>query len=220
MTARFRRSYGALVVCGALVAGQALFVSAPVSTTSGNSCAELRVWAQPYQGKTPTLDDMARFDRPHRKAIFNAIAPDARAALWQEQLQRLDRRTDLSATQHALIAEGRALITPALYEHEQASMDAHKQFWTRANAAFLSQADRSAWLDLGSVVTVAPSPVQTSMWDTLATPFRAHANTADCNCNKTTVAFDCGGGTCAVGGCATWVGCGANWAVTCNGTCS
>lgn len=220
MTARFRRSHWALVVCGALVAGQALFVSAPVSTSSGSSCEALRVWAQPYQGKTPALDEMARFDRPHRKAIFNAIAPAVRAALWQEQLQRFDRQPALSPAQHALIAEGRALITPALYEHEQASLDAHAQFWTRANEAFDTPALKAAWLDLGSVVAGAPAPLQTSAWDTLTAPFRAHANTVDCNCNATYPASDCVSAICTKGGCSTWSGCGPNWSAPCNGTCS
>lgn len=220
MTARSRRSHWALVVCGALVAGQALFVSAPVSTMAGGSCAELRVWAQPYEGSTPTLDEMARFDRPHRKAIFNAIAPAARAALWQEQLQRFDRRADLSPAQHALIAEGRALITPALYEHEQASTAAHQAFWSRASQAFDSPDAKRAWLELGSVVASAPAPAQTSAWDTLTAPFRAQANTADCNCATSTGTLDCGGGKCTAGGCANWQGCGPNWTTMCNGTCS
>jgi hypothetical protein len=219
MTAGSRRSHWALVLCGALVAGQALFVSAPVSTTSGSSCAELRVWAQPYQGTAPTLDEMARFDRPHRKAIFNAISPAARAALWQDQLQRAGSRPDLSAAQRALIAEGRTLITPALYEHDQASMDAHQQFWARASQAFTSVEDKRVWLELGSVV--ASAPASTSAWDTLTAPFRAQANTADCNCSTSNANFDCGIGVkCTSGGCTNWQGCGPSWTAECNGSCN
>src|SRR5690349_4974055 len=115
-----RRSTMALAICcGVLLASQALLVSVPTSASStGSSCVELKRWAQSYQGTAPTLEQLARYDRAHRVAIFNAVSPQVRASLWQEQLRRFDQRQDLSIAQHELIAEVRAVTVPQLYTHE------------------------------------------------------------------------------------------------------
>src|SRR5262249_8608636 len=114
-----RRSFVAFAICcGVLLASQALLVSVPASgAASGSSCTEVRRWAQSYRGTSPTLDQLARYDRPHRIAIFNTVSPQVRAALWQEQLRRFDQRADLSLEQHQLIAEARELLTPEAYAH-------------------------------------------------------------------------------------------------------
>ncbi len=93
-----------------------MFVAIPSSATSESACDALRRWAHAYEGTSPTLDEVARFDRAHRVAIFNAISPTVRASLWQEQLRRFNHQSDLTDAQRTLIAEGIALTTPALYQ--------------------------------------------------------------------------------------------------------
>jgi hypothetical protein len=224
MTVGSRRSQWALVVCGVLVAGQALFVSAPVSTTAaiaGSTCETLRVWAQAYQGTSPALDDVAHFDRAHRVAVFNAIAPEARAALWQEQLRRFDRQPGLSTAQHAFIAEARELTTPAFYRKDAAAVAAFEHFWSRADRAFTDREQRRAMFDIGSVAIdtriTRQSLQSSSAWDKLTGAFQASAGTATCECSITyqDCSSGCGGG----GSCSSTTGCGPLGNSTCNGVC-
>ena len=71
-----RSTLALAICCGVLLASQALFVTIPASGASGSStCSELRRWAQSYRGSSPTLEQLARYDRPHRIAIFNTSQP-------------------------------------------------------------------------------------------------------------------------------------------------
>src|SRR5688572_16791158 len=136
MTPVFRfvhRCSRALVVCGLLLASQAFVVSAPRSSASDTHCSSLRRWAHAFEQSSLTLDQIARFDRPHRLAIFSAVTPSVRASLWREQLRRFESRPDLTDAQRALVAEGRTLVTPALYERQPAAMAAYQTFWSRAS---------------------------------------------------------------------------------------
>jgi hypothetical protein len=206
------------VVCGVFAAAQALLVSASVSVPTAKSCSELRAWARPFAGTSPSLDDIAGFDRPHRLAVFNAVSPTIRASLWQDQLRRFDRWSDLSAPQHALIGEAIALTTPAVYEQEPAATAAMRQFHAQAMPAFTSIPHRRAWTDLGSVVTGAQPPQQPpSAWARLAGAFSVSAaGTANCDCAA-------GHGDCArcvTGGCSgAPTGCGPGGGYPCNGVC-
>jgi hypothetical protein len=213
----FRRSTTALVVCcGLLLASQALFVSLPTSAASASSCAELRRWAQPFTHTAPTLDQLAGYDRPHRVAIFNAVTPAVRSALWQEQLRRFDQRTDLSFSQHALINEARALTTPAFYNRDQAAQQTFLQFWSRADKAFTSPDQRRPWFTLASESDAPQLRLTISMWDRLANPFVARADNVFCECS-TGWGGECS--SCHVTGCTQFVGCGPTGGWTCNGSC-
>ncbi len=173
MTPVFRliaRSSRALVVCvcGLLLASQAFVVSAPRSSASDTHCSSLRRWAHAFENTSLTLEQIARFDRPHRLAIFTAVPPSVRASLWQEQLRRFESQPELTAAQRALVAEGRTLITPALYEREPAAMAAYQKFWSRAETSFVSFDQRRGWGDLGSMAgAAAPAarrPVRRRSW--------------------------------------------------------
>src|SRR5690348_590340 len=102
-----------LVVCSALMVS----FSSPSSSVSASSCAELLEWARPLAGTAPTLDDMGRYDRGHRRALFNVLTPTVQAALWREQITRFAAQPGLSPTQRSLAREGIGLHTPALYQH-------------------------------------------------------------------------------------------------------
>ncbi len=97
-------------------------------------------WATEHERTTPapTLDELAKFDRGRRVAIFNAVSAEVKASLFQEQLRRFSQRADLTATQRELIAEGLTLITPALYRQEPAASQSLRLFWARAEPSFNS----------------------------------------------------------------------------------
>jgi hypothetical protein len=188
-----------------LVIGSAFVLCSPLSSVSANSCAALRAWAQPLAETVPTLDDMAGYDRAHRRALFNVLAPDVKAALWREQITRFSERPELTPTQRALAREGVSLHTAALYEREPAARQAHAAFWQRAAAAFADPLSQRAWTDLGTSFT-APAPARTAQ------------NYCDCKMGGGT--GQCGGvsrGNPA--GCTAVSGCGVSGTETCNGMC-
>jgi hypothetical protein len=156
-----------------------------------------------------TLDQIARFDRPHRLAIFSAMTPSVRSSLWQEQLRRFESQSDLTATQRALVAEGRTLATQAFYERQPAAMAAYQLFWARAEGAFVSFEHRRAWGDLGSVAG-AQAVAQKSK----------KANADYCQCSTATGGFDCGGVACFGADCQGFPGCGPSGGGWCNGICN
>jgi hypothetical protein len=215
-----RRSTVALAICcGVLLASQALLVSVPMSAAAGSSCTELRRWAQSYRGTSPTLEQLARYDRAHRVAIFNAVTPEVRAALWQEQLRRFDQRPDLSMSQHNLIAEARNLVTPALYTHDPAATTAFETLTPRIKQAFTVKEHKQMWTTVGFTGLVAAQPQTATLLDKLTGPFVVHAQTDFCECNTSSGAFECWSGVCISNGCNWQNGCGIGGGSTCNGMC-
>jgi hypothetical protein len=204
MTSMSRRFARAAVCCVLLVFSPIVLVSS--SSTPERSCDTLRRWAAPYRGTSPTLDALAPFDRGHRLAIFNAITPEARAALWREQLARFGRAPHLSDAQRALVREAITLTTSALYAGDRRAADASAALWTRAQSAF-DRDDRAYWLVLGAGL---PGP-------SLATT----AQRSDwCECNNGYGWLECESGLCFGGGCDEWLGCGPNGGHSCNGRCA
>ncbi len=188
-----------LVVCAALMVS-----FSPSSSVSASSCAELLAWAQPLAGTAPTLDDMGRYDRAHRRALFSVLTPAVQAALWREQIASYGRRAERSPQQRARAMEAMTLLTPALYRHEPAARRAFDAFWTRASAAFGDAASQRAWSDLGGLASTS-APV--------------HATETDCNCKVGGGTGQCGGVSCGRGSCALVSGCGVSGLQTCDGLC-
>ncbi len=201
MATRSRRALRvfALILCVFMVS------FSPSSSVSATSCAALLAWAQPYSGTSPTLDDIGRLDRAHRRALFSVLTPGVKAALWQDQLHRFSNRADLSTEQRALINEARKLATPAFFAHDAAQTKLFQAFWPRVEKAFTSREHMRAWSDVGSVVSI----------DKLAV-----TENSVCQCNNGTPNYDCGGGSCPSGGCTQTGGCGPLGNLTCNGKCS
>lgn len=206
------KSRRVLVVCGVLAIGQAVFLSLPTSAKTETPCEALKRWAHAaYEGKTPTLDQLAQFDRPHRIAIFNVVTPAVRAGLVQEQLRRFSERTDLSPTQRDLIEEGRSLATPSLYAKDPASVQSYKSFWAKADKQFTRKDQRQPWFDLGSVAMPPVAPVLTATMS-------PDAAFGFCGCSQAW--NDCAGtGSCLSASCSSWTGCGPSLAFTCDGKC-
>lgn len=199
-----RRPLRALVAFSLFVTGLVTMVAMPTAATTENPCTTLKTWAAVYRGVSPSLDDLARFDRAHRIAIFNAVTPAVRASLWQEQLRRFDQRTDLSAAQHALLQEAAAVTTPALYAREPQAVAAHEAFWAKAEQAFTTPRDRRVMFDLGAV---APT------FDATA------ARGVSCNCSRSS-SGECDGACSATSACSMFVGCGPSGTSMCNGMCN
>jgi hypothetical protein len=201
MTAIPRHSSRALLLCALVFASQTIVMT----STPTKPCETLRRWAHQYEGTRPTLDALAPFDRGHRLAIFNAVRPDTRAALWREQLERFSQSPQLSNAQRALVREGIALTTPALYAGDKAAAAALAAFWPRAQAAF-NRDERAYWLVLGAGLS-GPSTVAT-------------AGESDwCECNNGYGWLECESWLCPGGGCDEWLGCGPNGGHSCNGRC-
>jgi hypothetical protein len=201
MTPIPRRSSRTLVLCALVLASQTIVTTSPPQ----KPCETLRRWAQQYAGTRPTLDDLAPFDRAHRLAIFTAIRPDARAALWREQLTRFESQPDLTASQRALVREGIALTTPALYSGHKAAAASLALLWTRVEPAF-SRTQLSAWVTLGSVLSAAAAPATTG-------------NEGFCECSSAYGWLHCESMSCPSAGCEEWLGCGPNGGNVCNGYC-
>lgn len=218
MSQRFGVSRRLLAACTLILTSQALFVSTPTSAVSDDraaSCAELARWAEAYEGTSITLDEFARFDRAHRIAIFNAVSPDVRAALVQDQLRRFRERPDLSDTQRSLIGEALTVTTPALYGGDVAAKKAATELWTQADRTFTSIEHRRGLSDLGSVVVVAERSAAGVMSGALPSSL---ALGLTCNCHFGTQE-ECPG-ACSWGGCGTTPnGCGPGWGFPCDGRC-
>jgi hypothetical protein len=214
MTPVHRRSCRAIALCGAILASHALFVSRPMSATSESTCEQLRSWARAYEQAPPTFDELTKFDRAHRIAIFNAVSPAARASLAQEHLRRFAQRADLSETQRAFVVEAIALATPALYQRDPAAKQAFRQFWSRADKAFPTREHRRGWFDLGSAGTTPRFSTAANTNDKQR-PARPSSNFCECSTDWD----DCWIGTCLSASCDWWYGCGPDFEDPCDGFC-
>jgi hypothetical protein len=182
MTAIARRSIRTLVALGVCTLTPVLLVSFRTSATSSNStardssCTELREWARQFEGTTPTLETLARYDRAHRLAIFTVATPEVRSALWREQLRRVAQQSEWSAQQRALITEAIELATPAMYTKNPVAREAAVKYWTRAQPVFPAGEQRRLLFEIGGPT---PRPgatvVKPTLWDRMTTPFRASA---------------------------------------------
>ena len=217
-----RRSLATAAVCGLLVCAQIVIVSLPTTATSASSssCSALRAWAAPYRTSAPTLDRLAGLDPSHRRAIFSAVTPEVRAALWREHLRRSASQPDMSTEQQILLTRALTLATPSLYRQDPTATSAVDALWHEAMKSFMTPADRRIWFDLGSVSTPQASTT-VSLWDRIARPFRARAQeTVFCNCNFSYGWLECTSGFCGGGTWTLFFGCGPLGNKDCNGLCS
>jgi hypothetical protein len=222
MTAIARRSIRTLVALGVCTLTPLLLVSFRTSATSSPSsadasCNALHEWAKVYKGTTPTLETFTPFDRAHRVAIFDALTPDVRSALWQEQLHRVVQRPDLSVQQRDLIKEAIGLATPAMYAKDPATRQAAVEHATRAKAAFSSAEQRQWVYQLGGPISRPARAAAPTMWDRLASPFHASAQPAPwCECSFSWQdCWPCIGSMCRW----QWDGCGPYGWFECDGIC-
>lgn len=214
MTLKHVSSRRVVATIGLLAVGIALFIPLPMSASSESACEAMARWATAYERETPapTFDEFASFDRAHRVAIFNAVTPDVRASLFQEQLRRFSQRPDLTAAQRALIAEGLTLITPSLYRKEPAASQSFRRFWSRAESSFTSPDQRRPWMDIGN-----SSASSSHVFSALDKPLSVSRLGEPCECNFSWQ--DCGSWSCMETNCNQQSGCGSGGAYTCDGIC-
>lgn len=214
-----RRSVWALVT-GALVASQVFVVSLPAASTSvSSSCAVLRQWAQPYARQPPTLDQLARFDRRHRLAIYNVVTPAARSSLWQEQLRRFAQQPDLSIAQQAMLRDAIGTLTPAYYaQDDDLRRAAAHRLWSKAEGLFTTAAQRRAWFDIGAMAIVQTTAAP-SFTDRLVGSMVVNAQAPFCECSDSFGWLECYPGHCVSSFCQEWQGCGPAGGDECLGVC-
>lgn len=217
MTSVPRRSLRALVVCAIALATPAFTVSGP---TPAANCETLIKWARmQYANRPPTLAQLATFDRPHRLAIFTAIAPEARAALWRAQLTEFSARAELTNAQRAFVEEVLSATTPAIYAEDSATRhERGRHYAGRAAQLFPARAQLAAFYDLGSTAIAAqPAP---SLIERLSPSFVAAAQYPYCQCSIESPWQECGGVPCVGAACQGWNGCGWEGWYGCNGNCA
>lgn len=216
MTSAPRRSLRALVVCAIALATPAFTVSHSAPT---ENCETLLNWARTqYANHPPTLAQLATFDRPHRLAIFTAIAPEARAALWRAQLATFSASVDLTAAQRSFIEEVISTTTPAIYAQDAATrQERGRRNAERAAQLFTSRAHLAVFYDLGGTAIAAP-PVP-SLIERLTPSCVASAQYPYCQCSIESPWPECGG-PCVGATCQGWNGCGWQGWYDCNGNCA
>ena len=86
---------------------------------------EIQAWIERHRDDLPqTLDEVARYPIPFRKAIVFAVSPETRVSLWGEHLSTfLAPGSELSAEQQAAIRESIALL-PEIFGSERGTDDA------------------------------------------------------------------------------------------------
>jgi hypothetical protein len=221
-----RRSIRACVIGGLLFAGPVFFVALPAPANSeSSSCESLQRWARARYERTapPTLEAIAQFDRAHRKAIFNAISPEARSALWHDQLGRFAERGDLTSAQQAAVGEALQTVTPALYAQDVTTrQQASKRLWSQVGSLFTDREQARVWFDLGYVVPrTAKSQTPGPLWDRFIGPFQANAQAPFCDCSVSYGNVECyGAGSCVGAYCQMWQGCGPIGLDACVGKCT
>lgn len=215
-----RRSLRACVLGVLLAASPALLDSASRAAPTDTSCAALHHWAQQYRDASPSLEQLARFDRAHRIAIFNAVPATVRAGLWREQLRRFRAWPDLSGGQRAAIDDRLMQINQTIYE-QAAERAATRPAWTRIAPLFPRVEQRRVWFDLGAVVSVE-GVAAPSLYDRLGRPFRTATlgPTTWCECSFAYGNVECYPGGCASSPCTQKTGCGFTGTDTCSGMCS
>lgn len=216
MTPALRVFVRTLPACG-IAAAVIAFVTPVPAATSPSLCATLKVWAeQNYRGASPSLDEIARFDHPHRLAIFTAVAPEVRAGLWKEQLRRAANRADLTAEQRRLLIDAQALATPTAYVKplkDQKEMSASlRDFTTRAKAAFTTPEHRRLLIDIGASAGAAGMRPPSG-------PFGKTAQVPWCQCSGASYDWDCLGAPCDDAPCQGFWGCGMMQQFYCHGMC-
>jgi hypothetical protein len=187
--------------------GQSL-LSGSTSTTPKpvKPCVALQAWAHAYVHAPLTLDEFARFDRPHRVALFSEISPAARAGMMREQLRRLVQRSDLTEAQRALIVEAIPLTTPALYEDDPVARKTFDTYWARASKVFTPLPQARDWFQIGGRVQTT-SPALSTNEDGI------------CRCYTADPWPDCLDSLCDAAACQFRTGCGWGGSHFCNGLC-
>jgi hypothetical protein len=219
------RSNRPILIAMIVMASQVGPASLPGShSPSPMNCREARQWAEAHASTLPrTLDAFARLEGARRRAAFTVISAADRAQLWQEQLTRFQRRTDLTIETRALTAEALAVLGPEAYQPSGEARDAARRVAERLARTFMRDEHRRAFADLGYLARPAEeTAAATSVLGFLSPSVAAQPNFY-CECSFFAPGnWDCGDLVCSfywLDMCWKWIGCGPLGIYECDSLC-
>ncbi len=90
-----------------------------LSVPSGepDSCASVQAWVEQNRARLPTdYDKVGQLPWTYRRAVFGALSPATRSALFQSHYERYaQEHTDMSSAQRAVLEHAKELMTPDVY---------------------------------------------------------------------------------------------------------
>ncbi len=211
-----RRVAIALVV--SITLGIVVFEAAAASRSL--PCERAAAWVKAHPGSLPrTLGEVEAFPIEYRRAIFDALSPADRAALWREQLRRIGARPGITNEQRAVIDLALSLATAENYGNQQRPRPELREQILRA---FPDRRARQAFGELGSTQptysTVAANVVRVREFLVASATVLAQGEVQiQCACQ---LGDDwCWSGTCKSAKCEKGGHCGTLWWDPCDGMC-
>ncbi|MCP3104283.1 bacteriocin fulvocin C-related protein [Myxococcus sp. K15C18031901] len=174
---------------------------------NAQECVEAEAWVRANTNQLPTTyNDFSQHSMAYRKAIFAALPPEARSALWRQHFEHyLAAHPGLDEAQTEFIQELIALAAPSLFA----------KVATQANQKgpdFSKQKE--------AAVKLFGTTEATLLLATLGPQEKLAGNKANCTCNTiddwcVTPTLCTRGTTCTI----VLTGCGSVWLQPCNGDC-
>jgi len=175
--------------------------------------------------------EIERYPAQYRRAMMTALTPEDRAAAWQAQFDRyVDTHPGLSVDERAVVAEARALLTPAAFTPplSQDLSDHVDATFKRTVEVLGDAAAKELFVTLGPADPGSANalPLRQRLADSVRSWRVASARRTGCNCN---IDID----TCDIGqdpwlACSelytcqfdlSWPMCGPLWSWACTGWC-
>jgi len=166
------------------------------------ACAEAAAWVRAHANALPTtLAGYSRYSRLYRRAIYDALPPATREAMWREQLEGYLRPgTPLTEPQQAAVRRVMAQLPALTAAHPDRALS--RQLRTQLSAQFDRPLLRQVFLRLG------PTPPDEVAADARR-PLCDCADDGECSLGE----------TCKPVLCSFTTGCGVGGADTCWGVC-
>jgi hypothetical protein len=166
------------------------------------ACAEAAAWVRAHPGALPTtLAGLSRHSKLYRRAIYDALPPATREAMWREQLEGYLRPgSPLTETQKAAVRQVVAQLPALTAVHPDQALA------RRLRAQLSTQFERPLLRQV--FFTLGPAPAQ---------PEPANGARPLCECDGDGDCFP--GTTCKPLICSWTTGCGVTGSETCTGVC-
>jgi len=165
-------------------------------------CVVAARWVRAHRGELPTtLREISRYSILYRRAIYDALPPATRQALWREQMEGFLRPDQpFTPAQRAAIRESMALLPALTTAHpDRATGD-------RLRDHLKTLFDPPTYRRVFGTLGPQPAPDR-----------QAAAKRPLCDCESD---YDCGGyGSCSYVICSFTSGCGPYWGYICTGVC-
>ncbi len=188
-------------------------------------------WVVAHSSSLPsTIEAIQQYPIAYRRAIFSALTPAVRSALWRQQLTHFLQTAMLTVEQRAFVEKFIQLADEKAYSQVSATTGPLTNV-CRDIARLFPEEQRSVFGVLGSTTDVNEGLISEAGWIRLTERFRQSyivqaagksvgRQVPWCTCNVGP--YNCSCGSCGVpqAGCDTtdW-GCGCGWLYQCNGQC-